>query len=52
MACWGLTNTGLDDIAEVDLFHNGGVDLGLLEGTLEGDDTELRSGQCLQGTVD
>ena len=51
LTCRGLANTRLYDIAEVDLLHGCGVDLGLFEGMLEGDNTELGSGQSLESSV-
>jgi hypothetical protein len=33
-----LANASLNDVAKEDFFDDGGVNLGLLEGVLEGDD--------------
>ncbi len=47
-----MTNTSLDDIAEVDFFRNGRVDAVCLERMLESDDTKLGRSQGLKRTVD
>lgn len=47
-----LTNTGLDDVAEVDLLNKGGVDLACPERMLKGDCAELWRGEGLEGAVE
>jgi len=38
LSCRRLANASLNDVAKEDFFDDGGVNLGLLEGALEGDD--------------
>lgn len=48
---WGLADTGLDDVSEVDVLNYGGVDVVRRKGVLEGDGTELRGGEGLERAV-
>jgi hypothetical protein len=47
-----LANTGLYDIAEVDLLDDGRIDIFGLESVLQSSSTELGSGEGLEGTVE
>ena len=47
-----LADASLHNVAKVELFNNGRVDLGGLEGMLEGDNTELGRSDRLEDTID
>jgi len=46
-----LANTGLDDIPEIDLFHNSWVNFRLLKRVLQSNNTKLRSGEGLESAI-
>ena len=52
LACGGLADASLHDIAKVDLLDHCRIDVGLLEGMFECDGAELGSGQGLERSVE
>ena len=48
---WGLTETGGDNVAEIELLDQGGIDACLVNGTLEGDGAELWGRDRGQGAL-
>ncbi len=52
LSCGGLADTGLHDVAEVDLLYGRGFNFGLLEGALEGENAEFRCGEGLEGAIE
>ena len=51
LSCGGLADASLYNIAEEDLFYCLRVNIGLLEGALEGKDAEFGRGEGLEGTI-
>lgn len=51
LSCRGLADASLHDVAKVDLLYGCGFNFGLLEGALEGNDTEFGCGEGLEATI-
>ena len=52
LSCGGLANASLYNVTKEDLLYGRGVNVGLLEGTLEGNDAEFGCGEGLEGTIE